>query len=75
MTLPRSAGILLHPPRCRAAGSGDEAYRFVDWLAAAGQSWWQILPLAPPDELGSPYVGASAFAGLERACSPSRARR
>jgi 4-alpha-glucanotransferase len=34
----------------------------VDWLAAAGQSWWQILPLAPPDRSGSPYTSTSAFA-------------
>src|SRR5439155_642650 len=41
---------------------GAEAYRFVDWLEAAGQSWWQVLPLGPPDEFGSPYRAASAFA-------------
>jgi 4-alpha-glucanotransferase len=41
---------------------GDDAYRFVDWLAAAGQSWWQMLPLGPPDEFGSPYRTTSAFA-------------
>jgi 4-alpha-glucanotransferase len=29
----------------------------------AGQSFWQVLPLGPPDELGSPYASASAFAG------------
>jgi 4-alpha-glucanotransferase len=34
----------------------------VDWLAAAGQSWWQILPLVPPDRHGSPYTSVSAFA-------------
>src|SRR5262249_37015202 len=39
-----------------------EAYRFVDWLAAAGQSWWQMLPLGPPDKFGSPYASPSAFA-------------
>src|SRR5262249_45068100 len=36
---------------------------FVDWLAAAGQSWWQVLPLGPPDAHGSPYKARSAFAG------------
>lgn len=35
----------------------------MDWLQEAGQSWWQILPLGPPDETGSPYKAASAFAG------------
>ena len=41
---------------------GTEARRFVDWLAAAGQSWWQVLPLGPPDRHHSPYKAASAFA-------------
>ncbi len=41
---------------------GREAYRFVDWLAAAGQSWWQLLPLGPPDRARSPYRSGSAFA-------------
>ena len=41
---------------------GDEAYAFVDWLARRGQSWWQMLPLGPPDRYGSPYKAASAFA-------------
>jgi 4-alpha-glucanotransferase len=40
-----------------------DAYAFVDWLAAAGQSWWQMLPLGPPDEFSSPYRARSAFAG------------
>jgi 4-alpha-glucanotransferase len=35
----------------------------VDWLVEAGQSWWQVLPLGPPDEYGSPYASPSAFAG------------
>ncbi len=42
---------------------GPEAVAFVDWLAAAGQSWWQVLPLTPPDGHGSPYASPSAFAG------------
>jgi 4-alpha-glucanotransferase len=58
----RSSGVLLHPTSLPAGRLGEEAYRFVDWLAAAGQSWWQILPLGPPDEHGSPYRSASAFA-------------
>ena len=35
----------------------------MDWLADAGQSWWQILPVTPPDRHGSPYKSPSAFAG------------
>jgi 4-alpha-glucanotransferase len=41
---------------------GSDAFRFVDWLAAAGQSWWQVLPLGPPDRYRSPYKSSSAFA-------------
>lgn len=54
--------MLLHPTSLPGGRLGDEAYRFVDWLAAAGQSWWQVLPLGPPDEHGSPYRARSAFA-------------
>src|SRR6266849_11050420 len=61
--LPRSAGIFLHPTSLPGGRLDEEAYRFVDWLEAAGQSWWQVLPLGPPDEFGSPYRTASAFAG------------
>jgi 4-alpha-glucanotransferase len=60
--LPRSAGIFLHPTSLPGGRLGEDAYRFVDWLEAAGQSWWQILPLGPPDEFGSPYRTTSAFA-------------
>ncbi len=63
MILGRSSGVLLHPTSLPGGRLGEEAYRFVDWLAAAGQSWWQILPLGPPDEHGSPYRARSAFAG------------
>src|SRR6266542_99934 len=58
----RSAGILLHPTSLPNGRLDDETYRFVDWLAAAGQSWWQVLPLQPGDETGSPYASPSAFA-------------
>jgi 4-alpha-glucanotransferase len=60
--LRRSSGILLHPTSLPSGKLDREAYRFVDWLAAAGQSWWQVLPLGPPDEHGSPYRSPSAFA-------------
>ena len=63
MQLPRSAGIFLHPTSLPGGRLDDDAYRFVDWLEAAGQSWWQILPAGPPDEFGSPYRATSAFAG------------
>jgi 4-alpha-glucanotransferase len=60
--LQRSSGIVLHPTSLPSGRLDREAYRFVDWLAAAGQSWWQVLPLGPPDALGSPYASSSAFA-------------
>jgi len=67
MRFPRSSGILLHPTSLPSAwGIGDlgqSAYRFVDWLAEAGQSLWQILPLGPTGYGDSPYQCFSAFAG------------
>ena len=63
MNLSRSSGILLHPTSLPGGRLGEHAYEFVDWLAAAGQSWWQVLPLGPPDDVGSPYKSTSAFAG------------
>jgi 4-alpha-glucanotransferase len=62
MHLPRSSGVQLHPTSLPGGRLGREAFAFVDWLADAGQSWWQMLPLGPPDRHGSPYKSASAFA-------------
>jgi 4-alpha-glucanotransferase len=59
----RSSGVFLHPTSLPNGTLDEEAYAFVDWLEAAGQSWWQVLPLGPPDEFGSPYRTSSAFAG------------
>ena len=53
---------MLHPTSLPAGRLGVDSYAFVDWLEAAGQSWWQMLPLGPPDEVGSPYASSSAFA-------------
>ncbi len=63
MNLPRSSGILLHVTSLPGGRLGREAFAFVDWLQAAGQTWWQVLPLGPPDATGSPYAAFSAFAG------------
>jgi 4-alpha-glucanotransferase len=60
--LPRTSGILLHPTSLPGGRLGSEAFAFVDWLVDAGQSWWQMLPLGPPDATGSPYMSRSAFA-------------
>lgn len=63
----RRSGVLLHPsslPGGDGIGSlGAEAFRFIDFLAAAGQTLWQILPLGPPGCGNSPYSCFSAFAG------------
>jgi 4-alpha-glucanotransferase len=62
MHIPRSSGVLLHVSSLPGGKLGREAYRFVDWLVAAGQSWWALLPLGPPDWAGSPYSSPTAFA-------------
>lgn len=63
----RKSGILLHPTSLPGPGGigslGREAYRFVDFLARAGQSLWQVLPLGPTAYGDSPYSCYSAFAG------------
>ena len=62
----RSSGVLLHITSLPSGRLDEEAYRFVDWLVEADQSWWQFLPVHIPDKLGSPYSSRSAFAGNER---------
>ena len=62
----RASGVLLHPtslPGARGGDLGPAARTFVDFLADCGQSWWQVLPVCPPDGGGSPYNSMSAFAG------------
>ena len=70
----RSSGVLLHITSLPGGTLGRDAYRFVDWLADAGQSWWQVLPIAPPDRYRSPYKAASAFAGWRGLLAAPRAR-
>ncbi|HEY2963770.1 MAG TPA: 4-alpha-glucanotransferase [Pyrinomonadaceae bacterium] len=76
MNFPRSSGILLHPTSLPGGfGVGDlgpEAYQFVDFLVAAGQSLWQVLPLGPTGYGDSPYACYSAFAGNTLLISPER---
>ncbi len=64
---PRSSGVLLHTSSLPGPhGIGDlgvDAHRFVDWLADAGQSLWQMLPINPIGPGHSPYQSVSAFAG------------
>jgi 4-alpha-glucanotransferase len=74
MRIERSLGVQLHPTSLPGGRLGPEAFAFVDWLAAAGARWWQVLPLNPPDEFGSPYASASAFAAWSGLlCEPDNA--
>ena len=85
----RRAGVLLHPSALVGTLPGGDASRgaprgalgaaaraFIDWLAAAGCTVWQVLPLGPVGEDGSPYwvrsdhAGRSAFIDLEEAPDP-----
>ena len=76
MTFPRASGILLYPtslPGRFAIGDlGGEAYRFADFLIAAGQTLWQVLPLGSTGYGGSPYACYSAFAGNTLLISPAQ---
>jgi len=58
----RAAGVQLHVTSLPGGRLGEPARDFVRWLAAAGQSVWQVLPLSVPDAHGSPYASPSAFA-------------
>jgi 4-alpha-glucanotransferase len=76
MAFPRRSGIVLHPTslpgRFGIGDLGAAAYEFVDFLAAAGQTYWQVLPLSPTGYGDSPYQGTSAFAGNPMLISPER---
>ncbi len=71
----RRAGILLHPTSLPSKyGIGDlgkEAFEFIDYLKAAGQTIWQILPLNPVGFGYSPYQSPSAFGGNPMLISPA----
>src|SRR5690349_2366056 len=74
MKFERSSGILLHPTsfpgRFGIGDLGDEAYRFLDFLAETGQTLWQVMPLGPTGYGDSPYASFSAFAGNPMLISP-----
>ena len=76
MRFPRSSGILLHPtslPGPYGVGDlGPQASRFSDFLAEAGQTLWQVLPLGPTGYGDSPYQCFSALAGNPVLISPER---
>ena len=66
--------MLLHitslPGGFGAGDLGPEAHHFLDWLTAAGQSCWQIMPLGPTGPGNSPYSARSSFAGSPMLISP-----
>ena len=63
----RASGVLMHISSLHgdfSIGSfGKEALEFVDFLAEAGFSYWQVLPFCIPDECDSPYKSVAAFSG------------
>jgi len=67
MPFERACGTLLHitslPSRGGIGDLGEEAYRFVDFLAGSHQRLWQVLPIGPVATGNSPYSATSAFAG------------
>jgi len=72
----RKSGILMHitslPGPYGIGTMGKSAYEFVDFLSAAGQSYWQILPLSPTGYGDSPYQAFSAFAGNHYLIDPEQ---
>ena len=67
MLFQRSSGVLLHLSSLPSHGGigdlGPAAHEFVEFLAAAKQHVWQVLPLCPTGFGNSPYAGTSALAG------------
>src|SRR5918999_4569493 len=74
MSLTRASGVLLHPTslpgRFGIGDLGPAAYEFVNFLAEAGQTYWQIMPLGPTGYGDSPYQSFSAHAGNALLVSP-----
>lgn len=63
----RASGILMHisslPSKYGIGTMGKEAYKFVDFLVSAKQTYWQILPICPTSYGDSPYQSFSTHAG------------
>ena len=78
MNIKRASGLLLHitslPGKYGCGTLGREAAAFSDFLAASGQSYWQVLPLGPVCAHWnfSPYSSPSAFAGNELLIDPEK---
>src|ERR1700693_3358353 len=71
----RASGLLLHvtslPSPYGVGDTGSAALSWIDRLAQAGQSWWQMLPVGPTGYGNSPYQSLSSFAGNELFISPA----
>lgn len=76
MRLVRGSGVLIHPTslpgRFGIGDLGPEAEKFVDFLTATGQRWWQMLPVGPTGFGNSPYQSHSSYAGNPLLISPDR---
>ena len=73
----RSSGVLMPmtslPSPYGIGTMGKEAFHFVDFLAAAGQRYWQLLPLVPTSAGDSPYSSFSTlFSGSSSHFTPCR---
>jgi 4-alpha-glucanotransferase len=72
----RASGILMHvtslPSPYGIGDVGPSAFAWVDQLAAAGQAWWQVLPLGPTGFGNSPYQALSSFAANPLVVSPDQ---
>src|SRR5262249_40516667 len=72
----RASGVLLHvtslPSPYGIGDIGPSSFVWVDRLAKAGQSWWQVLPLGPTGFGDSPYQALSSFTGNTLLISPDR---
>ncbi|MDR0273593.1 MAG: 4-alpha-glucanotransferase, partial [Clostridiales bacterium] len=76
---PRASGVLVHPtsfPSIYGMGDlGAGAYAFIDFMKAANQKLWQVLPLGPTGYGDSPYQSFSSFAGNQYLISPDELRK
>ena len=75
----RASGVLMHlsclPSRYGVGVMGDETKRFIEKIADMGFSYWQVLPLNPPDFYGSPYTSNAAFAISHMFISPDELKK
>jgi 4-alpha-glucanotransferase len=72
----RGAGVYLHPTsfpsRFGIGDFGENAFKWIDMLKSAKQTYWQFSPLGPTDLSGSPYQSTSSFAGNPLLISPQK---